>query len=200
MGNPWAPPDQSPPPGQQAQQRPPDDAAAPAGAPQPAAPPAQHAPPPHQPPPHLPPPPGPRPAPPPDPAGVARATRTAAWTAAALLVSVLLVSSPWPAMLAAPVVAVGGVVLAVVAVVRAARARARGSMVALPVVLLVASLAWVGLSAQTLLYVDASREYARCESAALTHQARRGCAAQLEEDMRLRLEGVLGRVGVPTPP
>ncbi|MBF0689474.1 MAG: hypothetical protein IR158_17125 [Cellulomonas sp.] len=144
--------------------------------------------------------PGPHPAPPPDPEGVARASRTSAWTAGALLASLLLMSAPWPAMLVAPAAALTGVVLAIVAVVRAARARARGSVVALPVVLLVASLVWVGLSSQTLLYVDATRDFAQCESAALTRQAQRNCATQLENDMRERLETVFGRLGVPVPP
>ncbi|MBO3088572.1 hypothetical protein J4038_09790 [Cellulomonas sp. zg-ZUI40] len=203
MGNPWAPPDNSPSPGGPAsEQQAPPAPGAPAPAPQDAPPPAPHGAdrPPAGPVPHpAPGAPGPHPVRPPDPAGVASASRTAAWTAATLLVSVLLVSAPWPAMLVAPAAAVAGLVLGIVAVVRAARAHGRGSVVALPVVLVVASLVWVGISAQTLLYVDATRDYARCESAALTQQAQRGCAVQLEDDMRERLESLLGRVGVPSP-
>ncbi|MFC0644737.1 hypothetical protein [Cellulomonas phragmiteti] len=200
MANPWAPPDPSSPPGQQGAGQPTPEQLPemPTGAsgPTPGAP-TPHGPvPPAQPgPPHA-----PHPSPPPDPAGVASATRTAAWTAAALLASVLLVGASWPAMLGAPVAAVAGLVLAIVAVVRAARARARGPVIVLPVVLIVAALAWVAISAQTLLYVDAAQEYARCERAALTQQAQRGCATQLELDMRERLTSVLGRLGVPTPP
>ncbi|MCC2320368.1 hypothetical protein [Cellulomonas xiejunii] len=220
MGNPWAPPDDSQELGQRTPAHVPSQAPAatrdgapptsdgapprtPQGAPAHA---PSHAPVgdgwPPAPPGHLPAPgtPGPHPVQPPDPEGVARASRTSAWTAGALLASVLLMSAPWPAMLAAPAAALAGVVLALVAVVRAARARARGSVVALPVVLLVASLVWVGLSSQTLLYVDASRDFAQCKSAALTHQAQRNCATQLETDMRERLETVFGRLGVPVPP
>jgi len=193
MGNPWAPPDDSQALGQGTAAPSQTPAATHDGAPTP---PSDGSPHPGPPPGH----PGPHAAPPPDPEGVARASRTSAWTAAALLGSLLLMSAPWPAMLAAPAAALTGVVLAIVAVVRAARARARGSVVALPVVLLVASLAWVGLSSQTLLYVDATRDFAQCESAALTRQAQRSCATQLETDMRERLETVFDRLGVPVPP
>lgn len=218
MVNPWAPPEQSPPPGgrtseptgQTGQTDPPaPPQAAPGAAPQHpdhgAGTPAPAAPAPLAPggtgapgPGPLPPPPPhvPRQAAPPDPAGVARATRTGAWTAAALLASVLLMTAPYPGLLLAPLAAGAALVLAIVAVVRANRARARGAVVALPVVLVVASLAWVAISTQGLLYVDARRTYERCEAGALTQRAQRACATQLQVDMRERTESVLGRLAV----
>lgn len=212
MGNPWAPPDPSSSPGRPPQG--PDSPPAPSGeAPPPA--PAPTTQPPHDAPPvgypsHPGAPPypahpgqtpghgpvgGPTPPPPPDPAGVARSSRAAAWSAAALLGSLLLVSAPYPAMLVAPLVALTSLVLAIVAAVRAVRARARGTVVALPVVLVLASFAWVGLSSQTLLYVDARRAFEECRSGALTQQAQRGCADQLEQDMEDRLASLLDRLG-----
>ncbi|MBO0899766.1 hypothetical protein J1G42_07290 [Cellulomonas sp. zg-ZUI222] len=131
---------------------------------------------------------------PPDPAGVARATRTAAWSAAALLVAVLLTGSPYPGMLAAPLASVAGLVLAILAVVRAAGAHGRGPVIALPVVLLVAALGWTVISSASLLYVGAARDYQQCEAAALTQQAQRACAQQLEEDMSERLGSMAGLV------
>jgi len=198
MGNPWAPPDQSQPPAQAPDRQPP---VAPDGTawPAPGAPGTG----PHVPgpvPPGGPVPPegaGPQPVLPPDPAGVARASRASAWSAGALLVGVLLSAAPYPAMFLAPVAAVAGLALAIVAVVRAARARARGAVVALPVVLIVSSLAWTGISAQTLLYADATRDYQQCRSAALTHQAQRACTDQLEVAMRERLGSLVNLGGAP---
>lgn len=218
MGNPWAPPEDAQPQDTRPQGAPPHDApphdAQPAGRsperPSPTAPPhptpgptsAAGAPgAPAQPPAPYPPATGlsaPRPLPQPDPAGVARATRTSAWTAGLLLLSVLVVSLPWPAMVAAPVAAVAALVLAILAVVRAVRARARGSVLVLPVVLVMSALAWVGLSTYPLLYLDASRAYAECTSEALTAQARRTCTTQLEKDTRARIEEFFSRAGVPT--
>jgi len=131
---------------------------------------------------------------PPDPAGVARATRTAAWSAGALLVAVLLTGAPYPGMLAAPLASVAGLVLAILAVVRAAGAHGRGPVVALPVVLLVAALGWTVISSASLLYVGAARDYQQCEAAALTQQAQRACAQQLEQDMSERLGSMAGLV------
>jgi len=115
-----------------------------------------------------------------------------------LLLGVVLVGAPYPALFVAPLAAVGALTLAILAVVRAARARAQGPVVALSVVLVVASLGWTGVSAQTLLYADAAREHHRCEAAALTQQAQRACAAQLERDMSDRLGSLVGIVGRPT--
>ncbi|UZN02123.1 hypothetical protein [Cellulomonas sp. S1-8] len=210
MGNPWAPPDHSAPPGQPTPgqalpgapggaARPPSDApppAAPGGRPAPGGPGAPV--PPGGPAGPVPPGgPGPRPVAPPDPAGVARTTRTAAWSAACLLVAVLLVSAPYPALLLAPVASLAGLVLAILAVVRAVRARARGPVVALSVVLVVSSVAWTGVSAQSLLYVDARRDYQECRAGALTQQAQRGCSTQLEQDMEDRVRSITGFVGTP---
>lgn len=202
MGNPWAPPEDTQPGGRppgQPSGGPHPDAPGPAPAGSPGRPPAAHPPhaaPPAPRPPHVGPP-APRPLPPPDPEGVARATRTSAWTAGVLLLSVLAVSLPWPAMLAAPVAAVAAVVLAILALVRAVRARARGSALVMPVVLVMSSLLWVGLSTTPLLYVDASRAYARCTAGAITEQAKRACTTQLEIDTRERLEELFSRVGAP---
>lgn len=197
MGNPWAPPEDTQqggrPPERPAQVpphagHPQDPASGPVGAP--AGPPALQPPVP----------PAPQPTPPPDPQAVARATRTSAWTAGALLVSVLLVSAPWPAVVVAPAAAVAALVLAILAVVRAVRARARGPVLVLPVVLVLSALAWVGLSTYPLLYLDATRAYSRCASEALTEQARRACVTQLETDTRERIEELLSRAGAPPRP
>ena len=191
MGNPWAPSDQSQAPGRQAPEQGPATPPGAGGWPEHAPAPGPHGPGPQAP--------GPHPVPPPDPAGVARAARTTMWSAAALLVGLLLSGASYPAMLLAPVTALTGFVLAILAVVRAARARARGPVIVLPVVLLLASLGWVVVSAQSLLYVDAARDYQQCRSAALTQQAERTCALQLEDDMEERLRSMLGSRGLPTP-
>ncbi|UCN15744.1 hypothetical protein LFM56_05350 [Cellulomonas iranensis] len=213
MGNPWAPPDQSqprdqspPPTGAPGDSTPPP---APGGAWHPghAAPQQPHGPypgapgphPPHGGPQHLGPGggqhPGRRPPAPPDPAGVARATRAAVWSACLLLAGVVLLSAPYPGLLVAPVTAVASLVLAVVAVTRAARARARGPVVALSVVLVVASLMWTFLSAQSLLYLDAVRDLQRCSGAALTQQAQSACQSQFDRDVRERIGSVFGLGG-----
>lgn len=190
MGNPWAPPDPSSPPGP-VHEHPTPHGPPPHGHVHPAGP---SGPPPHG---HVPPPAGPQrpPVPAPDPVGVARSSRAAAWSSAALLVSLLLVSAPYPTMLVAPVLAVVGLVLAIQAAVRAARAHARGAVVALPVVLIVASLGWAGLSSQTLLYLDAQRDFAQCQAGALTQQAQRACVEQRDADIEDRLNELLQRVG-----
>ncbi|TFH74014.1 hypothetical protein [Cellulomonas sp. HD19AZ1] len=203
MGNPWAPPDQS----QPRDQSPPPAPGAPGGAtpppgtggawhpghvgPQHGSPqhPGQHAGPPAGP--H----PGQRPPTPPDPAGVARATRAAVWSACLLLAGVVLLSAPYPGLLVAPVTAVASLAFAIVAVTRAARARARGPVVALSVVLVVASLMWTFLSAQSLLYLDAVRDLQRCSGAALTQQAQSACQSQFDRDVRERIGSVFGLGG-----
>lgn len=140
-------------------------------------------------------PPGPRPPAPPDPAGVARATRAAVWSACLLLLGVLLMSAPFPGLLLAPVTAVASLTLAIVAVVRAARARARGQVVGLAVVLIAASLLWTVLSSQSLLYVDAVRDLQSCSGAALTQQAQRACQTQFDQAVQDRVGSLVGRRG-----
>ncbi|MDQ0426338.1 hypothetical protein [Cellulomonas iranensis] len=139
--------------------------------------------------------PGQRPPTPPDPAGVARATRAAVWSACLLLAGVVLLSAPYPGLLVAPVTAVASLAFAIVAVTRAARARARGPVVALSVVLVVASLMWTFLSAQSLLYLDAVRDLQRCSGAALTQQAQSACQSQFDRDVRERIGSVFGLGG-----
>lgn len=208
MGNPWAPPDtSSSPSGPEHPQRPPQAPDARQQDPQHPDPQQQdaqqpplgtehpgHVAPQHQPP-FVPAPSGPPAAPPPDPVGVARSSRAAAWSAASLLGSLLLVSAPWPGVLLAPAVALTGLVLAVVAAVRAGRARGRGAVVALPVVLVVASLGWLAFSGSLLVFADVVRANQQCQSAALTQQARRECVEQLEVDTNERLTSLLERAG-----
>ncbi|MFC8192226.1 hypothetical protein ACFUMH_11265 [Cellulomonas sp. NPDC057328] len=199
MGNPWAPPQHPRPQGTS-----PQDAGAPpapgTGAPQ-GTPPVQGARPAHGTPPASGPaqgatppgapvgPPGPhggppRPAPPePDPAGIARSTRTAAWGAVCLLVAVLLVSAPYPWAYATPLASLAALALGIVAVVRGVQAHARGAVVALTAVLVVAAVLWTLMSVQVFVYSSAREAHQECRSRALTVQAERVCDAQLVEDL-----------------
>jgi hypothetical protein len=117
------------------------------------------------------------------------------WSACLLLLGVLLMSAPFPGLLLAPVTAVASLTLAIVAVVRAARARARGQVVGLAVVLIAASLLWTVLSGQSLLYVDAVRDLQGCSGAALTQQAQRACQSQFEQAVQDRVGSLVGRRG-----
>ncbi|TQL03465.1 hypothetical protein [Cellulomonas sp. SLBN-39] len=173
MGNPYAPPEQ---PAAQQQHAPVDGAPqdvdprqAPAGAPAGPPPPADG-------------PPGPAPREP-DAEGVVRAHRWATGAAAALLVSVLTLSSPYPWALGATPFAVLALACAIVAVVHAGRSRARASVVVMATVLVVASLGWTAVAAQSLLFTPALREHAQCQERALTQQAQRTCDADLRRDL-----------------
>ncbi|QCB92991.1 hypothetical protein [Cellulomonas shaoxiangyii] len=119
----------------------------------------------------------------PDPAGVARSTRTAAWGAVALLVAVLLVSAPYPWAYATPVASLAALVLGVLAVVRGVRAHARGAVVTLTSVLVVASVLWTLMSIQVFVYASAREAHQQCRAHALTVQAERACDTQLVEDV-----------------
>ncbi|MFS0706001.1 hypothetical protein AB6N23_15930, partial [Cellulomonas sp. 179-A 9B4 NHS] len=126
----------------------------------------------------------PRPAPPePDPAGIARSTRTAAWGAVCLLVAVLLVSAPYPWAYATPVASLAALTLGIVAVVRGVQAHARGAVVALTAVLVVAAVLWTLTSVQVFVYASAREAHQECRGRALTVQAERVCDAQLVEDL-----------------
>lgn len=119
----------------------------------------------------------------PDAAGIARSTRTAAWGAVALLVAVLLVSAPYPWAYATPLASLAALTLGVVAVVRGVRAHARGAVVTLTAVLVVASVLWTLMSVQVFVYASARETHQECRARALTVQAERVCDARLVEDV-----------------
>ncbi|GAA4417437.1 hypothetical protein GCM10023169_13570 [Georgenia halophila] len=108
----------------------------------------------------------------------------------ALLITVALslMAPPWPVPIVTAVVAVGSLVLGIVALVRVRSAKVRGATPAvLAVGLVVAAFMALTMSGQIVLWREYSA-YSECMDSAITQQAQDGCLAEFENSLQERMD------------
>lgn len=128
------------------------------------------------------------------------ATRPVLWFSLTLLAALWLsvLNPPWPLPLLSGVFALVAIGLAVVALRRMRRARVGGALLTVLMVLgLLLAVAMVFLAAVQAVMWPVYADFYACLERALTHQAQRGCLADLENAAQNQLLDLLRRSTAP---